>query len=129
MAHYDEFREYGKPAWPPTDSRIEVIGQNGNNGEHYTEDLGYMYTDEEAPKQELPPLTDPYRKVMPSVSVDVYDILQAYEVTNPAVQHAIKKMLCAGKRGYKGDIKDIKEAISSLERAVELEEYTRYKDE
>jgi len=125
MGHYDEFRNQEKPEWPPTDSRIEVIGQNGNNGEDYGM-ADMLHTDEEAPKQQLPLLPNPYRKVMPSVSVDVYDILQAYEVTNPAVQHAIKKMLCAGKRGYKGDIKDIKEAIGSLERAVELEEYTRY---
>lgn len=29
MSHYAEFREF-----PPED-RIDVIGQNGNNGEHY----------------------------------------------------------------------------------------------
>jgi len=52
---------------------------------------------------------------------DVYDILVAYGVTNPADAHAIKKMLCPGQRGVKGGIQDRREAIASLERAIELE--------
>ena len=52
---------------------------------------------------------------------DVYDILVAYGVTNPADAHAIKKMLCPGKRGAKDGIQDRREAIASLERAIELE--------
>lgn len=53
--------------------------------------------------------------------IDVYDILMAYGVTNPADQHAIKKMLMPGKRGHKDAIKDREEAILSLKRAIELE--------
>ena len=49
--------------------------------------------------------------------IDVYDILDAFNVENPAVAHAIKKMLCAGLRGYKDFNQDIEEAIESLERA------------
>jgi len=52
---------------------------------------------------------------------DVYDILVAYGVTNPADAHAIKKMLCPGQRGAKDGIQDRREAIASLERAIELE--------
>ena len=54
--------------------------------------------------------------------VDVYDILTAYSVTNPADAHAIKKMLCPGKRGAKDGIQDRQEAIVSLQRAIELEQ-------
>jgi len=54
--------------------------------------------------------------------VDVYDILTAYSVTNPADAHAIKKMLCPGQRGAKDGIQDRREAIASLERAIELEQ-------
>lgn len=32
-------------------------------------------------------------------AIDVYRILDLYGVTQPALQHAIKKLLCAGKRG------------------------------
>ena len=52
---------------------------------------------------------------------DVYDILVAYRITNPADQHALKKMLKPGQRGSKDGIQDRREAIVSLQRAIELE--------
>lgn len=64
-----------------------------------------------------------YRRKVPSTNVDVYDILKAFNVVNPATQHAIKKLLCAGDRGYKDKVQDLKEALASIERAIELEEY------
>ena len=64
--------------------------------------------------------TNKYKVLCKGVEVDVYDILLAYAVTNPADQHAIKKMLMAGKRGVKDEIQDRKEAIQSLKRAIEL---------
>ena len=64
--------------------------------------------------------TNKYKVLCKGVHLDVYDILLAYAVTNPADQHAIKKMLMAGKRGVKDEIQDRKEAIQSLERAIEL---------
>jgi len=56
-----------------------------------------------------------------SCVVDVYDVLKAFEVTNPATQHAIKKLLASGQRGYKDKQQDLNEAIASLKRAIELE--------
>lgn len=53
--------------------------------------------------------------------VDVYDVLKAFEVTCPAMQHAIKKMLCSGQRGVKDSIRDKREAIDSINRSIELE--------
>jgi len=54
--------------------------------------------------------------------VDVYAVLEAYEVRCQAVGHVIKKLLCAGLRG-KGDmVKDLKEARDGLSRAIELAE-------
>lgn len=61
-----------------------------------------------------------YKVLCNGVEIDVYDILLAYAVTNPADQHAIKKMLMPGKRGVKNANQDRKEAIQSLERAIEL---------
>lgn len=60
-------------------------------------------------------------QIRPGVYVDVYDVLHAFGVTNPGDQHAIKKMLMPGKRGHKDAIQDRREAIQSLERAIELE--------
>ena len=53
--------------------------------------------------------------------VDVYDVLMAFNVTNPATQHAIKKLLMPGNRGHKDKLTDLKEAYQSIARAIELE--------
>jgi hypothetical protein len=59
-----------------------------------------------------------YEKALRSGTlIDVYDVLDAFKVDNPAIQHALKKMLCAGSRGHKDYMQDIQEAIDSLERA------------
>ena len=54
--------------------------------------------------------------------VDVYDVLVAFDVRCPAMQHAIKKMLCSGLRGHKDSTQDKTEAIESIKRSIELEE-------
>lgn len=64
-----------------------------------------------------------YTRVCKSVNIDVYDVLQAFAVTNPATQHAIKKLLCAGLRGHKDKMQDLTEALKSIERAIELEKH------
>lgn len=61
------------------------------------------------------------REIKPNVFVDVYDVLLAFNVTNPATQHAIKKLLAPGRRGVKSADQDLKEAMQSIERAIELE--------
>lgn len=62
-----------------------------------------------------------YSRPCKGVNIDVYDVLQAFAVTNPATQHAIKKLLCAGLRGHKDKMQDLTEALKSIERAIELE--------
>jgi len=90
-------------AWAEAEKRMDAIGQNGGTGEHY-----------ESPASK-------YHVQIKGQWVDVYDILTSYSVTNPADAHAIKKMLCPGKRGAKDGIQDRQEAIVSLQRAIELE--------
>ena len=53
--------------------------------------------------------------------LDIYRILSLYDVTDPCLQHAIKKLLCAGKRGVKNQTQDINEAILSLKRFLEMQ--------
>lgn len=62
-------------------------------------------------------LTDRYGNAS---HVDVYDVLLAFEVTCPAIQHAIKKLLCTGIRGHKDSVQDLLEAKESITRAIEL---------
>jgi hypothetical protein len=49
-------------------------------------------------------------------AVDVYRVLSLYGVTDPCLQHAIKKLLCAGDRGAKDIEQDVQEAIDALGR-------------
>jgi len=59
-------------------------------------------------------------------SIDVYRILELYNVTDPCVQHAVKKLLCAGNRGAKTEEQDIIEARDTLNRKLEMiEENTK----
>jgi hypothetical protein len=65
-------------------------------------------------------MINPYYKEYPYDTIDIYRVLQIYEVTDPCIQHAVKKLLCAGKRGYKEVEKDVEEAIMSLQRWGEM---------
>lgn len=62
-----------------------------------------------------------YTRQCKGVTIDVYDVLQAFEVTNPALQHLVKKALCAGLRGHKDRQQDLNEILESAKRAIELE--------
>lgn len=66
------------------------------------------------------PVTNKYQRTVPTTTIDVYDVLTAFNVTCPATAHAIKKLLMAGERGHKDKVQDLKEAKQSIERAIEL---------
>jgi len=53
--------------------------------------------------------------------IDVYRVLDLFGVSNPCLQHAIKKLLCAGQRGAKDERRDVEEAVSSLVRYLEMQ--------
>lgn len=55
-----------------------------------------------------------------AVTVDVYDVLSAFSVTDPALQHLIKKALCTGIRGHKNRETDLNEILQSAKRAVDM---------
>lgn len=62
-----------------------------------------------------------YKKDVSNLSViDVYRVLDLFEVDSHVLGHAIKKLLCSGKRGAKDADKDIQEAIDSLVRYQEM---------
>lgn len=61
-----------------------------------------------------------YQRTLPSTTVDVYDILQAYEVKSHALGHAIKKLLMAGQRGHKDYQQDLREAVQAIEREIAM---------
>ena len=57
-----------------------------------------------------------YKDVSSFTVIDVYRVLDLYEVTDPCIAHAVKKLLCAGIRGEKDKEQDVSEAISALMR-------------
>lgn len=62
------------------------------------------------------------REIKPAVFVDVYDVLVAFNVTCPAMAHAIKKCLAPGQRGVKSSAQDKAEAVASIQRSIEIEQ-------
>ena len=55
-----------------------------------------------------------------SVVVDVYSVLDGFNVTCPALQHLIKKALCVGIRGHKDTDQDLQDINASAIRAIQL---------
>lgn len=62
-----------------------------------------------------------YHKPCPFDSVDVYRVLKMFEVTDPCLQHIVKKALCAGKRGAKDFTQDMTEIRDTAQRAVDMQ--------
>lgn len=63
-----------------------------------------------------------YKDVSKLKAVDVYMVCKLFGVNDAAISHAVKKLLCSGQRGYKDAEKDIREAIDTLERYIEIED-------
>lgn len=53
-------------------------------------------------------------------TVDVYRVLALFGVTDQAIGHAIKKLLVAGGRGGKDVERDLREAVDSINRALQM---------
>lgn len=58
--------------------------------------------------------------------IDIYRILTLYGITDHAIGHAVKKLLAAGQRGAKSRTQDLKEAIESIERQIEMDQEDAY---
>lgn len=56
------------------------------------------------------------------LEIDVYEVFEAFNVTDQAVGHAIKKLLCLGERGKGDRLADLKGVEAAISRAIELEE-------
>ena len=63
-----------------------------------------------------------------SCNVDVYRVLDAFDVTNPQLQHLIKKALCAGLRGHKDTRQDLVDILHSAQSALDMFDDKESKD-
>lgn len=80
----------------------------------------FLLKDEPTPPAIMPRKHSHYFKPCPFDKVDIYRLLTMYEVTDPCIQHAVKKLLLAGDRGAKDEAKDVQEAIDTLLRWQEM---------
>lgn len=65
-------------------------------------------------------MTNKYQRHLKGATVDVYDVIKAFNVTCPALQHLLKKALCCGLRGHKDQMQDLQDIVDSAHRAQEL---------
>ena len=54
--------------------------------------------------------------------VDVYCVIRAFEIKEPGIQHAIKKLLCAGEREKGSYFQDLQEAIDAITASINYEQ-------
>lgn len=86
------------------------------------EPLSYNHIGEakEAPSAAIGEHSHYFKDVSKLEVIDVYAVLELFGVTNPCMQHIVKKALCTGKRGHKDFAKDLQDIADTANRAVEL---------
>lgn len=63
-----------------------------------------------------------FKDVSNLTHIDVYRVCDLFNVTDPCLQHAVKKLLVAGGRGAGKNIQqDVQEAIDTLNRWIEMQ--------
>jgi predicted glycoside hydrolase/deacetylase ChbG (UPF0249 family) len=61
-----------------------------------------------------------FKDVRGLTHIDVYRIIELFNVVDPCLQHALKKLLVAGGRGHKDIGRDVQDVIDSLTRWQEM---------
>lgn len=67
------------------------------------------------------------REVLPGVWIDVYDLIDGFNVTDGGYQHALKKIVAVGQRGHKDEAEDRKDIYDSVVRSNERFDLMRKK--
>lgn len=62
------------------------------------------------------------------IKVDVYCVIEAFDIRCPAMCHALKKILACGQRGKGSKIDDIHGTFDALWRALELQKQREAND-
>jgi len=67
-----------------------------------------------------------FKRVPPGAThLDLYAVFRMFGVTDAAIQHALKKLFCAGQRGSKTREQGLREAVDSVCRAIEIDDMFR----
>jgi hypothetical protein len=130
MTHYDEqydeeIRTREQAMNEEWEAYVEsaTLEQQQKLAEDRDDNVTFLVNDK--PVQPPKPVHNKYAREVPKhlTHLDVYDVLKIFDVVDPAVQHAVKKLLCTGSRGHKCYQEDLEDALHSIERALELNEY------
>lgn len=107
ISRADHIVDATEKVWPESEERVNIIGQNGNDGLVY---------EQKQNKYERPIIGLNGTKT----TVDVYRVLDAFKTESAAIDHAVKKLLCAGIRHQKDRKQDLEEAIKSIQAELLL---------
>ena len=97
-------------------NKVWLLSVKGQQVAEYIEKINEKYPEKDQRKHK-----HYFKDVSNLEYIDIYRVLSLWEVNDPCIQHAVKKLLVAGNRGYKDVQKDIQEAIESLERWKEMQ--------
>lgn len=97
---------------------LQTTEQRQKQLQDYFDGLNKKYPEEDV---ETPKYKHYFKDVSHLEQIDIYRVLDLWEVHHPCLQHAAKKILVAGNRGHKDISKDIQEAIDSLTRWKEMQ--------
>lgn len=61
-----------------------------------------------------------FKQVSHLKEIDVYRVLELFAVTDPTLQHIVKKSLCAGLRGAKDFEQDVREIYDTAARRLQM---------
>lgn len=61
-----------------------------------------------------------YFRDCPYNKIDVYRIIEIFEITDPAAQHILKKCIATGKRGHKDEQRDWEDIRDSAQRRLDM---------
>lgn len=70
-----------------------------------------------------------YKDVTHLAYIDVYRVLDLFNVTDPCLSHAVKKLLVAGGRGHKDISRDVQDVIDSCVRWQEMQQEDKIKED
>ena len=111
--------------WSPSIGMWVSSNKHGDNYVHNFIKIDFSPLDNKEDELQKPKHNKYMREIKPGVWVDIYDVLQAWKITNPAQQHLAKKALQGGQRGHKNYETDMRDIIASATRAIELERATQ----
>jgi len=102
---------------------FSVTGSSTKDGSYMASrrDFLHYFKPSEQGRKDKPKHSHYHKDVSGYDTIDIYVICDLYVDDNSGcIQHAVKKLLCGGKRGAKDEVKDLQEAMDTIQRKIEI---------